>query len=208
MPRQNRVTPFGAIVATPERGTMMGNRGVLHDAEGLIRRPWQVRRWLICVLVFRGRHRVVMAPNRYTELFFLDEATALAAGHRPCFECRRARFLTFRDTWAGDRDPGSITAGMIDDRLHAERVGPGRSKRTFTASLDDLPDGVFVTLGGAEDAPLLLLGDALLPWSPGGYHGRRPRPRGVTATVLTPGSTVAAIRDGYAPQLHPSAYRE
>jgi hypothetical protein len=207
MPRQNRITPFGAIVATPERGTMMGNRGVLHDAEGRIRRPWQVRRWLICVLEFRWRHRVVMAPNRYTELFFLDEATAFAAGHRPCFECRRARFLTFRDAWAGDRDPGSITAGMIDDQLHAERAGPGRSKRTFTANLDDLPDGVFVTLGGADGDPLLVLGDALLPWSPGGYCGRRPRPRGATATVLTPRSTVAAIRAGYAPQLHPSAHR-
>lgn len=86
MPRQNRVTPFGEIVAIPERGTMMGNRGRLHDAEGYIRRPWQVRRWLICVLEFRGRHREVMAPDRYTALFFLDESTGLAAGHRPCFE--------------------------------------------------------------------------------------------------------------------------
>src|SRR3954451_8147614 len=129
MPRQNRVTPFGEIVAVPERGTMMGNRGVLHDARGRIFRPWQVKRWLICLLEFRGRHRAVMAPNRYTELFFLDEATALAAGHRPCFECRRGRFLAFRDAWAaGNREsigPEAIRAAMIDDRLHAERVGPG-----------------------------------------------------------------------------------
>src|SRR5579883_3295915 len=100
MPRRNRVTPSGEIIATPERGTMMGNRGILHDPEGCIRRPWQVKRWLLCVLEFRGRHRTVMAPNRYTELFFLDEATGLAAGHRPCFECRRGRFLAFRDAWA------------------------------------------------------------------------------------------------------------
>src|SRR3954453_2972411 len=104
MPRQNRVTPLGEIVATPERGSMMGNRGVLHDEGGRIRRPWQVRRWLICLLEFKGRHRTVMTPNRYTELFFLDEATGLAAGHRPCAECRRARFRAFRDAWAaGDQ---------------------------------------------------------------------------------------------------------
>src|SRR5579884_3965447 len=95
MPRQNRVTPFGEIITTSERGTFMGNRGVLHDAEGRIGRAWQVKRWLVCVLEFRGRHRMVMTPGRYTELFFLDEATALAAGHRPCFECRRQRFLDF-----------------------------------------------------------------------------------------------------------------
>src|SRR5919204_6549006 len=105
MPRQNRVTPFGEIVATPERGTLMGNRGVLHDGEGRIRRPWQLRRWLVCVLDLKGRKRRVMTPGRYTELFFLDEATALAAGHRPCAECRRARFLAFCSAW-GTANPG------------------------------------------------------------------------------------------------------
>src|ERR1700739_789827 len=95
MPRQNRVTPFGEIIATPERGTFLGNRGVLHDAEDHVKRAWQVKRWLVCVLEFRGRKRTVMTPNSYTELFFLDEATALAAGHRPCAECRHARFLDF-----------------------------------------------------------------------------------------------------------------
>ncbi|HWE38235.1 MAG TPA: hypothetical protein VG406_16815 [Isosphaeraceae bacterium] len=210
MPRQNRVTPAGAIVAVPARGTMMGNRGVLHDADGRIRRPWQVRRWLICVLEFRGRRRTVMAPNRYTELFFLDEATGLAAGHRPCFECRRARYLAFRDAWATGNLPGvrpeAITAGMMDDRLHAERVGPGRSKLTDTSSLDALPDGVFVTRDGPDGDPLLVLGGALLHWSPGGYHRRRSRPRGTSVTVLTPKSTVAAIRAGYMPEIHPSAF--
>src|SRR5258707_8213031 len=110
MPRQNRVAPSGEIIATPERGTCMGNRGMLHDEVGRIRRPWQVRRWLLCRLEFNGRRRVVMAPRRYTELFFLDEATGLAAGHRPCFECRRSSFLTLRDAWAAGT-PGLIRAG-------------------------------------------------------------------------------------------------
>ena len=143
MPRQNRVTPFGQIVAVPERGTMMGNRGVLHDAGGRIQRPWRLRRWILCVLEFKGQHRTVMSPNRYTELFFLDGATGLAAGHRPCSECRRARFVAFRDAVAAGNTSGTsgvpTTASMIDDRLQAERLGPGRSKRTFTAKLDDLP---------------------------------------------------------------------
>src|SRR4051794_26424644 len=99
MPRQNRVTPSGDIITTPERGTLMGNRGVLHDADARIVRRWQGKRWIACVLEFKGRWRPVMAPGRYTELFFLDEATALAAGHRPCAECRRRRFDEFRDTW-------------------------------------------------------------------------------------------------------------
>src|SRR3954465_1148608 len=118
MPRQNRVTPFGEIVATPERGTMMGNRGRLHDAGGRIFRPWQVKRWLICLLEFNGRHRQVMTPDRYTEPFFLDEATALAAGHRPCFECRRARFLAYRVAWAtenlGTMPPDQVRVATID----------------------------------------------------------------------------------------------
>ena len=209
MPRPNRVTPFGEIVAIPERGTMMGNRGRLHDAEGRIRRPWQVRRWLICVLDFRGRHREVMAPDRYTELFFLDEATGLAAGHRPCFECRRGRFLAFRDAWAAaelqDHRAEPIKAAAIDDRLHVERVGPGRSKRTFTTNVDDLPDGVLVTLAGQPDEAMLIWEGGLLSWSLGGYTRRRPRPTGERVAVLTPRSTVAAIRAGYQPEVHPTA---
>jgi hypothetical protein len=209
MPRRNRVTPFGEILATPERGTMMGNRGILHDAEGRIRRAWQVKRWLLCVLEFKERYRTVMTPNRYTELFFLDEATGLAAGHRPCAECRRRRFLAFRDAWAaGNRriiGAESITAGALDDRLHAERVGPDRSKRLFMADIDHLPDGVFVMLSGPDRGPCLIWGGDLLAWSPGGYMARRPRPTGELVTVLTPASTVAAIRAGYVPEVHHSA---
>jgi hypothetical protein len=186
---------------------MMGNRGRLHDAEGRIRRPWQVRRWLICVLQFRGRHRQVMAPDRYTELFFLDEATGLAAGHRPCFECRRSRFIVFRDAWAAAGQHGAepITAAVIDDRLHAERVGPERTKRTYTANLDELPDGVLVTLEGQPDEALLIWEGGLLAWSPGGYTRRGPRPAGEMVAVLTPRSTVATIRAGYKPEVHPTA---
>jgi hypothetical protein len=210
MPRTNRVTPYGEIVAVPQRGTMMGNRGILHDAEGHIRRPWQVKRWLLCVLEFQRRHRTVMSPNRYTELFFLDEATGLAAGHRPCAECRRSRFLAFRDAWAaGNRrllDSEPIRAAAIDDRLHAERTLPDRSKRIFTANIEELPDGVFVQLGGPDGGACLIWGGNLLAWSPGGYTGRRPRPRGEVVTVLTPRSTVAAIRAGYVPEVHPSAW--
>jgi hypothetical protein len=209
VPRRNRVTPFGEIVAVPDRGTFLGNRGNLHDDEGRIRRVWQVRRWILCLLEFRGRHRTIMAPGRYTELFFLDEATGLAAGHRPCAECRRGRFLAFRDAWAaGNRQaPGSgpIRAATIDDRLHAERVGPDRSKRTFSANIDELPDGVFVAPAGRDRDACLVRGDELITWTPGGYTGRRPRPGGERVTVLTPRSTVRAIRAGYVPEVHPSA---
>jgi hypothetical protein len=202
--RQNRVTPFGEIIATPERGTMMGNRGILHDAYGNIRRPWVLKRWIVCVLEFRGRKRTVMTPNSYTELFFLDEATALAAGHRPCAECRHARFIDFCSCWKtahpgvfGTRRP---TADEMDDRLHAERVSPDRSKRTHPARLEELPDGVFVILPEDEAAWLVWQGE-LWKWSPGGYVERRPRPNRQNVRLLTPPSTVAAIRAGYVPEV-------
>jgi hypothetical protein len=209
MPRQNRVTPHGAIIATPERGTFLGNRGVLHDAAGRILRAWQVRRWLVCVLAFRGRKRSVMTPGRYTELFFLDEATALAAGHRPCAECRRQRFNAFRRAWqsarAGSAGPALPTADEIDRQLHRERVAPDRSKRLFRANLDELPDGVFVTVPGRGERAYLAWGDRLLAWTPGGYTQPTARPRRAEVLVLTPASTVGAIRAGYVPEVHPSA---
>ena len=209
MPRQNRVTPFGDLIATPERGTFMGNRGVLHDAEGRIRRAWQLKRWIVCVLEFRGRKRQVMTPGRYTELFFLDEATALAAGHRPCAECRHARFLAFCNAWRSAH-PGAgtsarPTATVIDDRLHAERLAPDRSKRSFVAALDELPDGVFVAVAAWGEQAYLVWGDHLLAWSPGGYGERRRRPKGEEVKVLTPPSTVETIRAGYVPEIHASA---
>ncbi len=209
MTRQNRVTPFGEIVAIPERGTMMGNRGVLHDDAGTIRRAWKLKRWILCLTEFKGRQRTIMSPNRWTELFFLDEATGLAAGHRPCAECRRQRFLDFRAAWTagnpalvGNNPP---KAEEIDERLHAERVGPSRGKMLFAASIDDLPDGVFLTRDPDDSVASLLWRGHLHQWSPGGYRSRRPRPIGVTVNVLTPVSTVAAIRNGYAPEVHRSA---
>jgi hypothetical protein len=209
MPRQNRVTPFGEIIATPERGTFMGNRGVLHDAEGHVERAWKVRRWLVCVLEFRGRKRRVMMPNRYTELFFLDEATALAAGHRPCAECRHARFIAFCHSWKlAHPGHGALprpTADEIDNRLHAERVTANRSKRSFTTALDGLPDGVCVTIEAWGEQAYLVCGNWLLEWSPGGYRQRRPRPNVKGVRVLTPKSTVDAIRAGYTPAIHYSA---
>ncbi len=208
MPRQNRVTPFGAIIATPERGKFLGNRGILHDADGHIKRAWQVKRWLVCVLEFRGRKRTVMTPNRYTELFFLDEATALAAGHRPCAECRHVRFQDFCNAWAlahpGHGASPRPSANDIDNRLHAERVTADRSKRCYTAALDELPDGVFVILESEEQA-YLVWGDHLFAWSPGGYRERPNRPKEEMVRVLTPPSTVAAIRAGYAPEVHVTA---
>jgi hypothetical protein len=209
MPRQNRVTPFGEIIAVPERGTFMGNRGVLHDAEGRIERVWQLKRWIVCVLEFRGRKRQVMTPSRYTELFFLDEATALAAGHRPCAECRHARFLSFGNAWkmAHPAEDGASrpTADEIDNRLHSERIASDRSKRSFVAALDELPDGVFVTVAAWGEQAYLVRGDYLLAWSPGGYGERRRRPKGKEVKMLTPPSMVKAIQAGYAPEIHPSA---
>jgi len=181
----------------------------VHDPEGRIKRAWQVKRWLVCVLAFRGRKRQVMTPGRYTELFFLDEATALAAGHRPCAECRHARFLAFCNAWGtaypGEGTSARPTADEIDRRLHVERLAPDHSKRSFLAGLDELPDGVFVTVAASGEQACLVWGDHLLAWSPGSFGERRRRPKGEEAKVLTPKSTVRTIRAGYAPEIHASA---
>jgi hypothetical protein len=209
IPRQNRVTPFGEIIATSERGSLMGNRGVLHDHDGRIRRDWRLKRWILCLLSFKGIRRNVMGPDRYTELFFLDEATGLAAGHRPCAECQRARFNEFRAAWAVGTSHAQTfrrpSAVEIDERLHANRLDPSCSKRTYMAHLDDLPDGVFITLVGRKDQALLILGDSLLVWSAAGYRKCLRRMKGAVVTVLTPESTVGAITAGFIPQTHPSS---
>jgi hypothetical protein len=209
MPRQNRVTPLGEIIAVPERGTFMGNRGVLHDEEGHIKRAWQLKRWLVCVLDFRGRKRQVMTSGRYTELFFLDEATALAAGHRPCAECRHARFLAFCNAWGtahpADGRVARPTAAVIDERLHAERIASARSKGSFAAALKELPNGVFVQHANWGDGAYLVWNDRLLAWTAGGYTSHMARPQKAEVLVLTPESTVGTIRAGYVPEIHPSA---
>jgi hypothetical protein len=202
VPLQNRVTPFGNIIATEARGLLYGNRGVLHDAQGRIVRAWGVRRWIACELEFKGRRRELLRPGRFTELFFLDEATALAAGHRPCAECRRQDFLRFRAAWAETHPGASLMVDDIDRVLHDERVGPGGTKRLHESNLEDMPDGTMVAQDGRA---WLVFGGELLAWSPFGYGARRGMPASSTAMVLTPLSMVGAIRAGYHPGIHPTA---
>jgi hypothetical protein len=198
MPLRNRVTPLGDLLADPARGLVYGNRGCLHDERGTIRRAYAGRRWIACQLRFRGWQRsALLQPGRFTELFFLDEATAFAAGHRPCALCRRADYDRFREL------VGLPGADVIDTRLHEERLD-GRSRRLHPCRLEDLPDGAFVLW---EDGPRLVLGEHLLAWTPAGYLDPRPRPRG-RATAITPPSFVAVLRTGWTslvPVLHPSA---
>jgi hypothetical protein len=205
MPLQNRVDPYGAIFASAARGTFMGNRGgALHNPEREIVRPYASRRWITCLLEFKGRRRSVMSPGRYTELFFLDEAVALAAGHRPCAECRRQRFNAFRDAWirSGDRrDANPPGADEMDTEMHRARIDRKRGKITYQAPLNSLPDGCFVTIEGSS---YLVWSDWLLLWSPVGYQ-KRHRAGGLTVTVLTPEPVVRCIRQGYTPEIHKSA---
>jgi len=183
MPLQNRVDPFGNLIRTAARGTMMGNRGgALHNGDREIIRAYKSRRWITCVLEFRGRHREVMSPNRYTELFFLDEAVAFAAGHRPCAECRRERYNAFRGAWSRAKQQAGLPfADDMDLQLQPARIDK-REKVTYEAPLRPLPDGCFVTI---EARAYLVLGDALLLWTPEGYARRQARPGNAIATVLT-----------------------
>jgi hypothetical protein len=204
MPLQNRVDPFGELNAVAARGLFFGNRGGrFHRADRtLTRRRWTSRMWICCRLAFKGRHRTVWGQS-YTELFFLDEPTALAAGHRPCFECRRADALTFAAAWAlGNGLAAPPRAQAMDVVLHAQRLD-GREKRRHRASLDALPDGAMVVL--ENDAPLAVRGEALLPWSFAGYGPPRPRPGGIEVDLLTPPAIVATLAAGYRPHWHPSA---
>lgn len=206
MPLQNRVTPLGELVADPARGLVYGNRGCLHDESGRIRRSFDGKRWIACLLRFRGwRRRPLLQPGRFTELFFLDEATAFAAGHRPCALCRRADYDRFTGTWRELHD-GQVGADAIDGRLHAERVDiRTRVRRYHDARLDDLPDGAFVL---REGAPWLVCGGRLLRWTAAGYADRVRRPSGEAAVLVTPPSLVAVLATGWeplVPLLHPSA---
>ena len=194
MPLQNRVDPYGALHATKARGAWMGNRGVLHDADRRIVRVWRLPRWITCFLSFRDRRREVFAPNRYSELFFLDEATSLAAGHRPCAECRRARYEEFRETWGR----GRVKADELDRVLHGERLEAGGAKRTYRAALSFLPDGTMVEHRGK---PHLFWRAGLHPWSLRGYGPAVDARPGEEMTVLTPRSIVGAIRRGFVPQI-------
>jgi hypothetical protein len=205
MPLQNRVDPFGELFADPARGIFMGNRGGrFHTpARTLTARRWASRQWICCVLAFKGRHRDVWG-RFYTELFFLDEPTALAAGHRPCFECRRQEAESFADYWRiAHRDRRRPRAAEMDRVLHRERLH-GRAKRRHRRGIDGLPDGAVVTLDGAAFA---VRGDTLLRWTPEGYRARVRRPRGTMVDVLTPPATLKVLAAGYQPRWHPSATR-
>jgi hypothetical protein len=195
---QNRVTPFGDLISTPARGTLMGNRGGrIHDIAKTLQRRWASRQWICCLLSFKGRQRDVWG-RFYTELFFLDEVTALAAGHRPCFECRRQDALAF-----AARFPGPHTAPDMDRALHRERLD-GKSKRLHRRQLGALPDGAMIARDGEA---FVVRGRRLLHWSAHGYDDIMPRPRSIDVDVLTPPSILTVLERGYAPMWHESAER-
>jgi hypothetical protein len=205
MPLQNRVTPFSELIADPARGLLYGNRGCLHDETGRIRRRYATRRWIACQIEFRGWQRgPKLRPGLFTELFFLDEVTAFAAGHRPCALCRRADYVRLGEIWR-ELHPGQVGADAIDLQLHGERIAPEtRGQRHHRDRLDELPDGAFVVRAGE---PWLVLGSHLLRWTPAGYAERRSRPAREEAIVVTPPSLVAVLRTGWKPSvplLHPS----
>jgi len=199
---QNRVDPFGNIIRTPARGAWMGNRGVIHDEHKTIRRTFRIKAWITCVLQFKGRHREVMTPNRWTELFFLDEATAFAAGHRPCFECRREDAARFKSYWIkGNSEYGfdmKTPIGEIDKILHRERIDVQGGKVTYEALLQELPDGTLVEIKGKA---WLVADGHVHGWTPFEYEKGRILPDGQRVKVLTPRSIVNAFQAGYKAQI-------
>jgi hypothetical protein len=201
VPHRNRVDPFGALIATSARGTLMGNRGCLHDASGAIRRDGMGKRWIACLLAFKGRKRAILRAGRYTELFFLDEATALSAGHRPCAECRRDAYRAFRKALArAGGPPDSAPVSIVDDLLHGARLPVGPARPTWRAPFRDLPDGTMVMRDGA---PHLLWRFKLRRWSREGY-GPAGAIKTRDAAVLTPRLIVGALAAGYRCAVHPN----
>lgn len=197
---QNRVDPFGQIISTKARGKWLGNRGQLHGTGKTILRPFKHKAWIICLLTFKGRHRNIMSPNLWTELFFLDEATALAAGHRPCFECRREAANLFKMAWLKGNPAYGFDAktpiGKIDEIIHQERITKDGQKVTFEAIIGDLPDGTFI---GINHEPYLITNQMIYRWSPFGYADGKQIERTTKVSVLTPRSIVNALRNGYGP---------
>ncbi len=199
MPLQNRVTPSGYLIITPARGSLMGNRGgrIHNDERRLTARRWASTQWICCVLDFKGRQRNVWG-RFYTELFFLDEVTAFAAGHRPCFECRRQNAVDF-----ASRFPGPHKAPQMDAVLHAERLD-GKAKRLHRRPIGDVPDGAMIALEGEAFA---VRGKKMLRWTPSGYEEPKACPRGIDVDVLTPPAVLTVLAKGYVPLWHPSAAR-
>ena len=200
---QNRVDPFGNIIATKARGAWLGNRGQLHGTGKTILRPFKHKAWIICELQFKSRHREIMAPNLWTELFFFDEATALAAGHRPCFECRREAASQFKKAWLDGNPEYGFTLktkiSKIDDVLQAERIDTEGKKIKFKAKLDELPDSVFIEIA---NKPYLFVNHLIYHWTPSGYGMAEKIDLKTQVVVLTPKSIVNAIKVHYQPQLN------
>ena len=201
-PLQNRVTPTGDIIATPHRGMFTGNRGIIHDpATKTLTRRWASQAWLTCVCEFKGRRRQVMGGRSWTELFFLDEATALAAGHRPCFFCRRDAAVRVRAAWEEGNGVRRVLARDIDAVLHRERLsGAKKHLHPLPMSSEELPDGAMVQEGLES---FLIVHPSALAWSPAGY--RKAQNPIKDAMLLTPPSTLRALLAGYRPLLHQSA---
>lgn len=204
MPLQNRVTPAGEIVATPERGTMMGNRGVLHE-NGRIFRLSMHRGWITCLLDFEGVRRTIMSKKSYTELFFIDEATAFSAGHRPCYDCQRERFHEFRNCWIASNGKRlgmhNPTMAEIDKVLHQERINWLDEKVTYTDNALNVAGGAFVELAGKS---YLKWDGGYYEWTPAGYSSRISIPNRQKVVVLTPKSIVRCFKYGFVPETHQS----
>lgn len=203
MPERNRVTPTGEIVATPLRGAWTGNRGQLNQGSEIVRFH-AGNLWIVCALSFRGRRRPLWLPNRWTPLFFHDEAVAFAAGHRPCGECRHRSYTEYKATWAEALGGPPPSAGEINRRLHAERIFPGTHRRRYhRLEWTELPDGAFVL---RDELPHLVRGRHLVAWSADGYGAEQRRPRRGRATAITPPATLAVLRAGYPVQLDESSF--
>ncbi|MHA7986803.1 hypothetical protein ACX9R5_13470 [Rathayibacter sp. CAU 1779] len=204
MAERNRVTPMGDIIATPLRGAWTGNKGRVHEGHEIVRFH-SGKLWIVCALEFRGRWQKQWQPHHYTFLFFHDEAVAFAAGHRPCAECRHGAYVDYVDAWHESLGGPRPSAADVNDRLHAERLHPrSHRRRIHETPWTDLPDGAFVLDDGT---PRLVLGDALVEWTPAGYAGRSKRPGRGTAATVTPPATLAVLRAGYPVQIDTSATR-
>lgn len=206
MPLQNRVDPWGQLHAVAARGDWLGNRGILHDDRKQVIAQWRHKHWVTCRLEFKGRRREIFGANSYSELFFLDEATAFSAGHRPCAECRRERYKEFKTSWSAANaeriDSSNPSVAEIDNQLHAERAVPGGDKVVFQAELGDLPNGTFIELHGRA---LLLWADQLHTWSATGYSPFRDMvPPSTKVSILTPRSLVRMFNRDFKPQVHES----
>ena len=209
MPFPNRVDPWGRLHAVAARGTFLGNRGILHNRNKEIVAQWKTKAWITCRLVWKGRRRAIMTPGSYTELFFLDEATAFSAGHRPCAECRRERFREFKLRWRAANSEmiaaSEPSIAQIDKILHTERVLRGGVKVTYEAELGTLPDGTMIELGGAA---YLIGGQRLWQWSFAGYvEGKESYSSQRRVRVLTPASLVRLFCTGFRPQVHDSVQK-